>query len=296
MHKPVLIKEVIELLNPQPGEIVIDGTVGLGGHFKAFWDAVQPNGRLIGTDVDCQVIAYTQHWLKSYLAEGKEIQSVELFCDNFVNIDEIMKSLNLKGVDIILLDLGVSSYQLDTPERGFSFRADGPLDMRMNPKQELTAERIINRYKLDKLIRIFREYGEERWAVRIARNIVNDREKGDIKTTRQLAEIAEKSVPYKRRIHPATRIFQALRIEVNQELDNLRIFLVKASGYLNTGGRMGIISFHSLEDRLVKEAFNRGKREGIYEILAKKPIQASELEIAQNSRARSAKLRGVKKV
>lgn len=283
------------MLKPQPGEVVIDGTVGLGGHFKSFFEAVQPNGRLIGIDTDCRAIAHTQDWLKSYLAQGNEIQSVELFCDNFINIGGVMKTLNLKGVDIILLDLGVSSYQLDTPERGFSFQADGPLDMRMNPKQGLTAEKVVNTYKLDRLIRVFREYGEERWAVRIARRIVSARQKGDIKTTGQLAEIAAKAVFHRERIHPATRIFQALRIEVNGELDNLRLFLCNASGYLNPGGRIGIISFHSLEDRLVKQAFNWGRSEGIYETLSKKPVQASESEIADNSRSRSAKLRGVKK-
>ncbi|MFH1228349.1 MAG: 16S rRNA (cytosine(1402)-N(4))-methyltransferase RsmH [Planctomycetota bacterium] len=298
VHNPVLLNEVIELLNPQAGEVVVDGTVGFGGHFKKLLSIIQPNGRLIGIDQDCEAIAYTQEWLRSFLEQGHEIKSVDLFCDNFSNIGNILDRLRVSGVDRILLDIGVSSYQLDRPERGFSFQADGPLDMRMDPKSVLTAEKVINGYHPNKLIDIFREYGEERWARKIALNIVRTREKERIATTRQLAGIIERSVPFKgrSRIHPATRVFQAIRIEVNQELNNLKVFLGIVPKYLNIGGRLGIISFHSLEDRLVKESFRNGKTENIYRLITKKPVWASEKESCENPRSRSARLRVVERI
>ncbi|MFA5793620.1 MAG: 16S rRNA (cytosine(1402)-N(4))-methyltransferase RsmH [Candidatus Brocadiia bacterium] len=298
VHNPVLLNEVAELLNLQPGGVIVDGTVGFGGHFKTLLSRIQPNGRLIGIDQDCEAIAYTQEWLKSFLEQGHEIKSVDLFCDNFSNIGDILGRLKVPGVDGILLDIGVSSYQLDRPERGFSFQSDGPLDMRMNPKADLTAEMVINGYHPNKLIDIFREYGEERWAKRIALNIARAREKGRIETTTQLAGIIERSVPFRgrARIHPATRVFQALRIEVNQELNNLKVFLGIVPKYLNTGGRLGIISFHSLEDRLVKESFRNGKTEGIYRPITKKPVWASEKESYENPRSRSARLRVVERI
>ncbi|MBI4711889.1 MAG: 16S rRNA (cytosine(1402)-N(4))-methyltransferase RsmH [Planctomycetes bacterium] len=295
MHQPVLLNEVVRYLRPQKGDIVVDATIGFGGHSRELMTQIQPGGRLIGIDLDREAISHTQEWLKSYLADGKEIQAVDLFCDNFVNLGLILKRLNIRSVDIILLDLGVSSYQLDTPLRGFSFHFNGPLDMRMNSDMALTAADVVNKYPAERLERIFRDYGQERWARRIARNIARARVKQKFTETQQLAQIIEESVPGRGKIHPATRAFQALRIEVNKELDNLGMFLAEAANYLKPGGRLGIISFHSLEDRLVKESFRNGAREGVFRILTKKPVQAGAAEKSSNRRSRSARLRVVER-
>ena len=288
MHQPVLLKEVIEYLTPQPGEIVIDGTIGLGGHSELFLAKIQPKGKLIGIDLDCQALAQAQ----KRLLTGEQIGSLDLFCDNFANIDDIIKKLGLKGVDVILLDLGVSSYQLDTPERGFSFMNDAPLDMRMSQDNPFSASTVVNDYPEDELIRIFRSYGEERFAKRIAQRIVRYRAKEQIKTTGQLVAIIKKAAPSGwQRIHPATRVFQALRIEVNKELNNLERFLAGFPQWLKPGGRVGIISFHSLEDRLVKRSFRKYKEEGALEIVTKKPVTPTAEEEQQNPRSRSAKFR-----
>ena len=287
-HQPVLLKEVIEYLAPQPGEIVIDGTIGLGGHSELFLAKILPRGRLIGIDLDCQALAQAQQRLLT----GEQIGSLDLFCDNFANIGDIIKKLGLKGVDIILLDLGISSYQLDTPARGFSFMNDAPLDMRMSPDNPFSASTVVNDYPEDELIRIFRSYGEERFAKRIAQRIVRYRAKEQITTTGQLVEIIKKAAPSGwQRIHPATRVFQALRIEVNKELDNLERFLAGFPQWLRPDGRVGIISFHSLEDRLVKRSFRKYKEEKVLEIVTKKPVTPTAEEEQQNPRSRSAKFR-----
>ena len=294
-HQPVLPKEVIEYLAPQPGQIVIDGTIGLGGHSELFLPKIQPRGRLIGIDLDCQSLAQAQKRLLTCLPAGtanEPIGSLDLFCDNFANIGDIIGKLGLKGVDIILLDLGISSYQLDTPARGFSFMNDAPLDMRMSPNNPFSASIVVNDYPEDELIRIFRSYGEERFAKRIAQRIVSSRAKEQIQTTGQLVAIIKKAAPSGwQRIHPATRVFQALRIEVNKELANLEGFLAGFTQWLNPNGRAGIISFHSLEDRLVKRSFRKYKEEGGLEIITKKPVTPTAEEEKQNPRSRSAKFR-----
>ena len=288
MHQPVLLKEVIEYLAPKPGEIVIDGTIGLGGHSELFLQKILPRGRLIGIDLDCQSLAQAQ----KRLLTGEQIGSLDLFCDNFANIGDIVGKLGLKGVDVILLDLGISSYQLDTPERGFSFMNDAPLDMRMSPDNPFSASIVVNDYPEDELIRIFRSYGEERFAKRIAQRIVKYRGREQITTTGQLVAIIKKAAPTGwQRIHPATRVFQALRIEVNKELDNLERFLAGFPQWLRSGGRVGIISFHSLEDRLVKRSFRKYKEEEVLEVVTKKPVIPTAEEEQQNPRSRSAKFR-----
>lgn len=295
MHQPVLLKEVIEYLSPQPGEIVIDGTIGLGGHSESFLQKILPRGRLIGIDLDCQALAQAQQRLLTCLpagTAGKQIGSLDLFCDNFANIGDIIGKLGLNGVDIILLDLGISSYQLDTPERGFSFMNNAPLDMRMSPDNPFSASTVVNDYPEDELIRIFRSYGEERFAKRIAQRIVSYRAKEQITTTGQLVELIKKAAPSGwQRIHPATRVFQALRIEVNKELDNLERFLARFPQWLRPGGRVGIISFHSLEDRLVKRSFRKYKEERVLEVITKKPVTPTKEEEQLNPRSRSAKFR-----
>lgn len=288
MHQPVLLKEVVHYLAPKSGEIVIDGTIGLGGHSELFLQKILQRGRLIGIDLDCQSLAQAQ----KRLLTGEQIGSLDLFCDNFANIGDIIGKLGLKGVDVILLDLGISSYQLDTPERGFSFMNDAPLDMRMSPDNPLNASVVVNDYPEDELIRIFRSYGEERFAKRIAQRIIRYRAKEQITTTGQLVAIIKKAAPSGwQRIHPATRVFQALRIEVNKELDNLEKFLARFPQWIRPGGRVGIISFHSLEDRLVKNSFREYKKQEVLEIVTKKPIIPAAEEAKENPRSRSAKFR-----
>lgn len=251
-------------------------------------EKVQPGGKFIGIDLDCRSLALVQKELLS----GQIIGHLDLFCDNFANIGDIIKKSGLKAADLILLDLGISSYQLDTPERGFSFLRDAPLDMRMSTDNPLNASDVINNYSESELNRIFRVYGEERFSGRIAGRIADTRGKTPIKTTGQLVEIVKKAAPSGwRRIHPATRVFQALRIEVNRELANLEKFLAGFTDWLNPGGRVGIISFHSLEDRLVKNAFREYKRQGRLEITCKKPVRPDMDEAKGNPRSRSAKFR-----
>ncbi|MDI6732905.1 MAG: 16S rRNA (cytosine(1402)-N(4))-methyltransferase RsmH [Planctomycetota bacterium] len=287
MHQPVLIKEVIKYLGPEPSEIVVDGTIGLGGHSQTFLEKTNPHGRLIGIDLDKETLCKAQERLK--LLDN----TLHLFCDNFVNTGAILEGLGLKTADVIFLDLGVSSYQLDSDIRGFSFLRDGPLDMRMSLSPgTLNAGKVVNQYSSEMLEEVFRNYGEERLARRIARQIVKHREKEPIKTTTQLAQIIKRAIfSGWQRIHPATRVFQALRIEVNKELDNLKDFLARVPEWLSANGRVGIISFHSLEDRLVKTAFRDYHKTGILEIITRKPITPDSVERQENPRSRSAKFR-----
>lgn len=291
IHQPVLLNEVIGLLNLSAGKVVVDGTIGLGGHSFEIIRQIQPNGRLIGIDFDKSALEIAKERLA-----GHQVK-IDLFRDNFSNLGSILKELNLNGVDAILLDLGLSSYQLSDSTRGFSFLANGPLDMRMSRDAFLRAADIINRVPEKELIRIFQEYGEERFSKRIARKIVNTRHKRRIETTADLVNVIYESVPFKQgKIHPATRVFQALRIATNKELGNLSIFLNNAADYLNPKGRLAVISFHSLEDRLVKQKFVDNKRKEIFSLLTKKPIRPGMDETNSNPRARSARLRVAEKI
>ncbi|WP_322815385.1 16S rRNA (cytosine(1402)-N(4))-methyltransferase RsmH [Chloroflexus sp.] len=289
-HTPVLLTEVLTMLAPRPAGRYLDATVGGGGHALAVLQAAQPGGRLLGIDADPAALAATAARLQ---AAGLTEQAV-LCHGSFADLATLAATAGFSAFDGILFDLGVSSYQLDTPERGFSFAADGPLDMRLDPTQGLTAADMVNRLSECELADIIFLYGEEHAARRIARAIVEHRRTQPFQRTAELAEVVVRAVGGRHgRIHPATRTFQALRIAVNQELDRLRAALPQAVDLLAPGGRLAVISFHSLEDRIVKQ-FLRAEASGEtprLTIVTKKPIVPTAAEVANNPRARSAKLR-----
>ncbi|KGG80561.1 16S rRNA methyltransferase [Caloranaerobacter azorensis H53214] len=306
-HVSVLLNEVIEGLNIRENGIYVDGTIGGAGHSKEIVKRLK-NGRLIGIDQDMNAIRKAEEELKHY------IDKVTLVHDNFSNISNILNRLNIDVIDGVLLDLGVSSHQLDVAERGFSYKKDAFLDMRMDRSSDFSAWDVVNKYSEDELAKIIREYGEERWASRIAKFIVEYRKNNAIDTTGQLVDIIKKAIPKGARKdgpHPAKRTFQAIRIEVNNELGILKQTIEDIVKILNKGGRICIITFHSLEDRIVKETFKQlsldcvcppelpvcvcnKKRE--LKIITKKPILPSNEELSKNPRARSAKLRIAEKV
>lgn len=282
-HVPVLVAEVLAGLDPQPGQTIVDGTLGGGGHARAIAERVRPAGRVIGLDRDPAAVAAARESLS-----GLPVSIVQA---NYCDLPEVLAELNLTSVDGILLDLGLSSDQLADTNRGFSFDLDGPLDLRFNRMEGEPASRLVNRLSPEHLANLIYQYGEERFSRRIARAIVEVRHHQPFETSRQLAEIVRRAVPAaarNQRIDPATRTFQALRIAVNQELKSLEIALRRLPDCLKTGGRLAIISFHSLEDRPVKESFRDDPR---MEALSRKPITPHEAEIARNPRCRSAKLR-----
>ena len=300
-HIPVLLNEVIQGLDIKPNGIYFDLTLGRGGHSKEILKRLK-NGHLYGVDQDATAIEESKNNLKDYQ------EKLTIVHDNFANLEAIMAKYNMEYADGILMDLGVSSPQFDEGERGFSYREDAPLDMRMDLNNPLTAQIIVNTYSLQELTRIFKEYGEDKFAYQIAKNIIKAREVAPIETTFQLVEIIKKSKPMKELAkagHPAKQIFQALRIEVNHELEVLEIALKQALKALRPhGGRLAIITFQSLEDRIVKNLYkdasvvigNRyddGQRgeEKEYRLVNTKPITASEEELENNLRAHSAKLR-----
>jgi 16S rRNA (cytosine1402-N4)-methyltransferase len=282
VHVPVMLREVLELLAPQPGQVIVDATVGTGGHAAVIWEALRPTGQLIGIDRDAAMLALARQRLPH--------RQVTLIHANFSELQQVLEELRIPRVHGLLADLGVASDQLDDPKRGFSFQHGGPLDMRMDPSEGAPASRWVNEASERELAALLRDYGEERYACCIAKAIVHARRHGPILTTTQLASIVCQAVPkgYERgRLHPATRTFQALRIAVNRELEHLEQLLRQLPNCLLPGGRAVIISFHSLEDRLVKRCF----RESIWHPLTKKPLRPSEAEVRQNPRARSARLR-----
>ena len=291
-HVPVLLKEAIDFLAVRRGGTYIDATVGLGGHSLEIARRLGAPGHLIGLDKDPAALEKAGVRLRtSGLGEQADRPRIELRHASFASLAEVQGPM----ADGLLADLGVSSLQFADPMRGFSFQAEGPLDMRMDPQSELTAEQVVNQFDERELADLIYEFGEERRSRRIARAIVRSR---PIRTTAQLAEIvsaAARPMKYER-IHPATRTFQALRIFVNRELDDLRALLEAAPQILKPGGRLVIISFHSLEDRIVKDALRDGVKQGYYKLLTKKPVTAREEEVDRNPRARSAKLRAAEKV
>jgi 16S rRNA (cytosine1402-N4)-methyltransferase len=296
-HVPVLLKEAIDFLNIKRGGTYIDATVGLGGHSYEIAKRLGAPGHLIGLDKDPAALELARVKLVagrgSPVAENTDWPAIELRHGSFAEIANDQRPTTIDG---ILADIGVSSLQLSDAARGFSFQAEGPLDMRMNPQAELTAEQVVNQFDERELADLIYEFGEERRSRRIARAIVRSR---PIRTTTQLVELISAAArpmnQAERRIHPATRTFQALRIFVNHELDDLRALLNAAPQLLKPAGRLVIISFHSLEDRIVKDAFREGVKQGHYKLLTKKPVTASEEEIDRNSRSRSAKLRAAEK-
>jgi 16S rRNA (cytosine1402-N4)-methyltransferase len=302
-HTPVLLKEVIEVLAPRAGETFVDGTLGGGGHTEALLEA---GAHVIGIDQDPEALAFAKE--KRLHRFGEKFQPVRA---NFERLGAVLEDLGVAEVDGLLLDLGMSSWQLDTAERGFSFQREGMLDMRMDPDGPVTAADLVNTAPAAELVRIFREYGEEPNARRIAARIVGGRAARPFQTTMELALAVEEVVPRRGRIHPATRIFQALRIAVNREMEVLESVLGQAASALRPGGRMAVITFHSLEDRMVKEFFKlrstaeldrpewpapRPNPEYIFRALTRKPVIASAEEQQSNPRSRSAKLRAVEKI
>lgn len=283
-----MIEEVMKYLEPAPGDIIVDCTVGEGGHASRILPAIRPEGRLIGIDQDEEVLARAKEKLKDY--DGL----YTLVWENFRNLDSILKHLKVARIDGALFDLGLSSYQLEAPGRGFSFQREAPLDMRMDKRRKITAFDLVNHLAQAEMAKILRDFGQERWSNRIARQIVRARKTGPITTTTQLAEIVRRAVPNRnryKRIHPATRTFQAFRIVVNQELEALEAGLTQAINALAPGARLLVISFHSLEDRIVKNKFKKLAKIGVLDILTKKPIRPRADEVRVNPRCRSAKLR-----
>ena len=291
-HIPVLQQEVIKTLAPHPNENFIDATLGLGGHAKLILKKISPKGNLLGIDQDDVALEEAKKRLSEF---GERFQFSH---SNFTKLGLIVRDWQVERIDGILFDLGVSTYQLLTAERGFSFNQDGPLDMRMNPEsQKISASDIVNKYSEKELSRILFELGEERYAKKIAAKIVKERQQKPITSTNQLVEIVKASTPpdyrFNREHHFATSTFRALRMAVNNELENLRQVLPQAVQILSPGGRIVVISFHSLEDRIVKNFFKENPQ---LEIITEKPINATNEEIAANPKARSAKLRGARKI
>ena len=297
-HISVLADEVIENLNIKPDGIYVDLTLGKGGHSKRILENLSENGRLIALDQD-------QDALNAAKENLSDFSNVILVKSNFENIDRVLDDLGISKIDGALMDIGVSSYQIDNADRGFSYMHDGPLDMRMDTGNELTAEKIVNDYSLDELQKIFSNYGEERFSRTIARKIVETRDEQRIDTTFKLRDLINKSVR-SNEAHPEKRVFQALRIEVNRELEVLENTLDKVIDHLNIGGRLCVITFHSLEDRIVKNTFKELEKDCIcppglpvcicdheakVKTINKKPIIAGKKELKENSRAKSAKLR-----
>lgn len=303
VHKSVLLDETIEKLNIKPDGIYVDGTLGGGGHSYEICKRLSEKGKLIGIDQDEDAIAAAS----KRLSEFKD--RVTIVRNNYCNIEDVLKELKIDKVDGIVLDLGVSSYQLDTAERGFTYKADAPLDMRMDQRNETTAEDIVNEYSEIDLYRIIRDYGEDKFAKNIAKHIVNARQKERITTTGQLTEIIKAAIPMKVRAtggHPAKKTFQAIRIELNHELEVLTNSIDTMVDLLNESGRICIITFHSLEDRIVKVGFKNNenrctcppdfpvcvcgnKPKG--HVVTRKPIEPSKEEIEYNKRSKSSKLR-----
>ncbi len=288
IHIPVLQKEVIEYLKPQPNENFIDCTLGEAGHTLAILEKNKPKGKVLGIEIDPEINQ-----------KLKTVDRLTVINDSYINLKEIAKKNKFSPVSGILFDLGFSSHHLEKSNKGFSFLKNENLDMRYNPQNPLTAEKILNFWSFEDLEKIFKEYGEERFSREIAKNIIDFRKIKPIKTTLQLTEIIKRSVPsrYERRkIHPATRVFQALRIAVNDELNNLQSALPQALEIIGKDGKLVVISFHSLEDRIVKNFFREQQKANLIEILTKKPITPSFQEIKINPRSRSAKLRAAVKI
>jgi len=305
MHRSVLSKESIELLQPRPGAVVVDCTLGAGGHARVLLEAIQPGGRLLAIDRDPGAVDAARTLLSGFVLRPALVHG------DFGDLAQLAREAGFERVDAILFDLGISSTQLDDPERGFSFRSEGPLDMRMDPTQPVTAQRLLNELTERDLAELILKLGEERWARRIAQFIARRR---PLRTTRDLAAAVEAAIPraaWPKDIHPATRTFQALRMRVNDELGSLERGLKGAIEILTPGGRMAAISFHSLEDRTVKAFFNAESKDCLcppqqpvctcahrasLRVLTRKPARPSAEEVAANPRSRSARLRAAERI
>ena len=288
-HIPVLLKEALGALRVKKGGLYIDATIGGGGHTRLILDQ---GGRVLGIDQDEEAILHLKKKFESEIKSGKLI----LVRANFSDIEKVAGSNGFEKVEGILFDLGVSSHQLDEARRGFSIRRNEALDMRMSRDEALTAHEVVNKYSAEELYEVFAKYGEESRARDIAKQIVFERKIKPIDTTGELADLVSKIVRNQGKIHPATRVFQAIRIEVNSEIENLKEGVTGGFKLLKQGGRLAIISFHSLEDRVVKLYFLKIMNEGLGSILTKKPIVAANSEVEENRRSRSAKMRIIEKI
>ena len=304
-HYTVMAKEAVDMLDCQNGKIYVDATLGGGGHSELILQKIQPDGRLIAFDVDNDAIEFSRERLKNY-------KNLTIVKDSYTNIKNVLHDLGIEKITGgIIFDLGASYHQLTKQERGFSFSKEAPLDMRFDRESDFSAFDVVNKYSEDDLVRIISEYGEERFTKRIVKNIINYRKSKTIDTTTELADLIVKSVPHtNQKIHPATRVFQAIRIEVNHELQNVKNTLNDVLTLLSVGAIISIISFHSLEDRLVKQIFKyysancRCKptdpvchcKPPMLELINKKPLLATELELKDNPPSRSAKLRAARKI
>jgi 16S rRNA (cytosine1402-N4)-methyltransferase len=287
-HVPVMLREAVELLNPRPGAVILDGTAGGGGHAAAILERIRPDGRLLLVDRDREALERLQ-------VRFGRVGEIRYFHANFCDFDQVLEAAEVTRLDGALVDLGLASGQLAEAERGFSFELPGPLDMRMDRSQRLTADTIVNRWPPERLALLFQEYGDQPFSRRIAAAIARARKVQPVRRTDVLAEIISRATPadYRRKmkIHPATRVFQALRIAVNEELKSLDEFLGKVFKYMNPGGRVVVIAFHSGEDRLVKQHFREAVEQGLASLPVKKPLAATPQEVAVNPRSRSARMR-----
>lgn len=293
MHKPVMLKEAIDYLNLRDGSVVVDATLGLGGHSRVIAGIISPNGRLIAIDKDEEALSRAKEELADFSSRC-------IFAhEDFRNLDAVLEKNRIRGVDAFLFDLGVSSLQLDDRSRGFSFRGEGPLDMRMDRKSYISAYDLLNNLTEEEIASLIYRFGQERFSRRIAHAIVDARRRAPLSTTQELADLIMRVFPGKmrhQRIHPATRTFQALRIAVNRELEALEEALQKAVLFLNPGGRICVISFHSLEDKIVKETFKGLAKTEKFQLLFKKILTPAEEEVRENPRARSAKMRVIERI
>lgn len=292
IHKSVLLKESMEFLQPKPGGIYLDLTFGGGGHSQEILKLSNPDGIVVAFDQDAQAIAQATKLKETYHNRIKIVK------ENFSRCYDKLLGMGFTAFDGIIMDIGVSSFQLDDAQRGFSFQKDGPLDMRMDKNNPLSAKIIVNQWSRHELENIIRYFGQERFAKKIALKIEEKRNVAPIETTQELASIIKEAIPtyFYKKIHPATKTFQALRIVVNSELDNLKEGLIGAIKLLKANSRLVVISFHSLEDKIVKDTFKNLSQQKIVEILTKKPIVPSVNETQENPRARSAKLRSIEKI
>jgi 16S rRNA (cytosine1402-N4)-methyltransferase len=291
-HTPVMAREVVEYLKLSPGKVIVDCTVGAGGHSEGILGKITPGGFLIGIDQDDDALSITR--LRLSHNEG----SFTLAQSNFQNIRDVTAKAGIDAMDGVIFDLGVSMMQLTSPERGFSFKTDGPLNMRMDKRGQITAFDLVNNLSEEEIANLIYRFGEERYSRRIARSIIAERRRHAIVTTQQLAHIVMDAVPRHekfKKIHPATRTFMALRIAVNRELEVLQNGLREAIDLLKSGGRICVISFHSLEDRIVKNEFKEQAKNGLLDIITKKPLVPTEEELRENPPSRSAKLRVAEK-
>lgn len=295
LHIPVMLREVIDYLDPKPGQIIVDATLGTGGHSLEILKRITPGGRLIGIDRDEDSLAICRKRFSEFSGSCDFVQA------NFVDLDQVLEKLGIDKINGIVFDLGISTYQLKDIERGFSFQQEGPLDMRMDKSSYISAYDLVNNLNESEISHMLWSFGQERWHNRIAHLLVEERRNQPIATTSQLANLVMRAIPYRYRksyyrIHPATRTFQAVRIAVNRELEILESAVKKAVAILEKKAKICVISFHSLEDRVIKHTFRALKTDGLIDIITAKPITPADSEVAANPSSRSSKLRAAERI